>query len=576
MRLRKHRREYKRQTGQYMTPGWLARQIVSRLQLDNCNRILEPSCGDGVFLSAIADRLISSGTSQRGRDIELLGIEIDPLLADKSRILVENIDERTLRGLHTEVRRVDFFQEYLSGLTIIKAPNGNKGLQRESFDLIVGNPPFGGTFDHSIEDALDKVLGKRSGSKIKKETYAFFIVASLDLLRPGGQLVFLCSNTLLTIPTMTGLRKLLMEHGEVEFTDIQHFSDETSYPMLVLNFRKGGDRGRVTRNSIQIDKKIIKSTPNLSWGVTDELAQFFSGPLLGDYFIASSGMTTGKNEFFVRPVDEQQRITETYRFEFYDAPITVSDELERARLRKLSVKRRAELQEAESRGKTERRIMVLPRDNPITVQMPDVRYRPYNKANNRIVFSNPTHYIFWEDDGDAVLTYKRTGNWYLRGVGGQPYFGREGLTWQLVASRFIARYLPPGYILDSGAPCAFLRDGIDRKEPFFVLGWLLSPLANRILKTVINHTQNIQSKDFERMPYPWWVCPQDRHRIIALVEAMIQDAQKGKVWAWSDDAIKQLGELFELRNEPPGMLAGPVQFIQSIRKEPEPNLRLFE
>ena len=575
MRQRKHHREYKRQTGQYMTPSLLARRIVSGLQLDRCDRILEPSCGDGSFLSAILDVFSSTGSIQHSGHVELLGIEIDPFLADKSRILVENKIKHSPGCLHVEVRRADFFQEYLSSLTIGKASDGKDGLPRESFDLIVGNPPFGGTFDHSIEDSLDKILGKRSGSKIKKETYAFFIVASLDLLRPGGQLVFVCSNTLLTIPTMTGLRKFLMEHGEVEISDIQQFSPETSYPMVILNFKKGGDRGRVTRNSSQIDRKVINSTPNLSWGVTDELAQFFAGSLLGDYFIASSGMTTGKNEFFVRSVDEQLRITESYRFEFYDAPITVNYELERARLGKLSAKRRLQLAESEARGETERRVRISPKDNTITVQMPNIRYRPYNKANNHIVFSNPTHYIFWEDDGDAVLTYKRTGNWYLRGVGGQPYFGREGLTWQLIASRFVARYMPSGYILDSGAPCAFLRDGIDRNELFFVLGWLLSPLANCILKTVINHTQNIQSKDFERMPYPWWVCSQDRDRVIVLVKAMIQDARRGKVWAWSDDAVKHLGELFEPPDDCPEPPAKLVRVARSDRKDSGPTMRLL-
>ena len=545
MRQRKHHRELKRQAGQYMTPDWLARQIVSDIRLDGCNRILEPSCGDGAFLSAIANRITGNDLSQSSQGVELLGIEVDSHLAHQARSLMENKSAQAEGCFQWEVREADFFRDYLSGVANSWATDRTGTLMKESFDLIIGNPPFGGTFDHSIEDSLDKILGKRLGKKIKKETYAFFIVASLDLLKPSGQLVFVCSNTILTIPTMTGLRKLLMEHGEVTLSDIQEFSNETSYPMLVLKFRKGGQTGRVLRNSRQIDNKFINATPNLSWGITDKFAKFFAGPLLGDYFVASSGMTTGKNEFFVRQVDESQRIVEPYRFEFYDAPVTVNYELERARLGKLPVKRRQLLEESEARGDVERRVRILPLDNPLTVSIPDDRYRPYNKANNHLVFSNPTHYIFWEDDGDAVLTYKKTGNWYLRGVGGQPYFGREGLTWQLIASRFVSRYIPEGYILDSGAPCAFLREGVSRQELFFTLGWLLSPLANRILKTVINHTQNIQSKDFERMPYPWWVNSYDRCVIIKLVEDMIAEAREGRVWQWNDAKIQQLGELFE-------------------------------
>ncbi len=543
MRQRKHEREYKRQNGQYMTPDILARQIVSEINFDNCNRILEPSCGEGAFLSAIIDHL-TNDPHIRKRNIELIGIEIDPLLAQRAHTSIQA--ECPIR---TSVYQADFFHSYItnrfSGSTNEKEPY----LRIGGYDLIVGNPPFGGTFDHSIEDKLDNVLGRRLGKKIKKETYAFFIVACIDLLREGGHLVFVCSDTLLTIPTMTGLRKLLMESGEVKLRDISEFSKEVNYSTLILDFKKGGRRGRVSRNSEILDKGIIESTPNLSWGIKSEFSSLFSGSFLGDYFTASSGMTTGKNEFFVRKVNINQQVFEPYSFNFYDDFVTVEHELKRARFGKLPLRRQMILEQAEASGQTERRLRINRREQPLVVQLPDDRYRPYNKANNRLIYSEPTHYIFWENDGEAVLTYKKTGNWYLRGVGGQPYFGREGVTWQLVASRFIMRYIPSGYILDSGAPCAFVRDGVERDELFFVIGWLLSPLANRILKTVINHTRNIQSKDFERMPYPWWVYDNARSEVISSVKSMIEEARKGKIWSWEDNQIRQLGEFFELGNE---------------------------
>ena len=183
-------------------------------------------------------------------------------------------------------------------------------------------------------------------------------------------------------------------------------------------------------------------------------------------------MTTGKNALFVRKVDGHTQISEPFHFEFYEASITVEYERERARLGKLATRRTNVLEQAESQGKTERRLRTMRLNEPLVIQIPDEKYRPYNKANSRLIFSEPTHYIFWENNGEAVLTYKKTGNWYLRGVGGLPYFGREGITWPLVASRFIPRYLPSGYILDSGSPCAFRREGIDRDELFYILGWL--------------------------------------------------------------------------------------------------------
>lgn len=336
----------------------------------------------------------------------------------------------------------------------------------------------------------------------------------------------------------------------MELHDIDDFSEETNYPMLVLDFTKKGCPGRVSRNSETIDDGAIRATPNLSWGITPDLSRLFSGgPLLGDFFVASSGMTTGRNELFVREIDRHGRIVEPCYFEFYDAPVTVDYELDRARLGKLSAKRRRTLEMAEAAGDTERRLRVVRRRKPLTIPMPNPRYRPYNKANHRLLFSPPTHCIYWEDDGDAVLTYKRTGNWYLRGVGGQPYFGREGITWPLVATRFNARYLPPGYILDSGAPCAFVRDGVDRNEIYFVLGWLLTDLANHVLKTAINHTRNIQSKDFERMPYPQWVEAARRMAVIEKVKTMVAEAAGGRLWSWNDVRASGLNDLFGTPSE---------------------------
>ena len=539
MRMRKHERERKRQRGQYMTPLPLAREIVSGMDAEKNIRILEPSCGDGAFLYAIIEEFSHCSD---GINIEMVGVEIDPILAKESQSLIQRIRLPDV-SLRIEVKHADFFLEYLKATT--PGSDGQGVIRRESFDLIIGNPPFGGTFDRSIEDALDARLGHRLGKKIKKETYSFFIVACIDLLRPGGRLVFVCSDTLLTIPTMTGLRHLLMERGNVELRDIADFSKETNYPMLVLDFTKKGCPGRVSRNSQAIDDGAIRAIPNLSWGITPDLSRLFAGgPLLGDYFVASSGMTTGRNELFVREIDHHGRIVEPCRFEFYDAPVTVDYEVDRARLGKLSAKRIRALEMAESAGATERRLRVTPRREPLSIPMPDPRYRPYNKANHRLLFSPPTHCIYWEDEGDAVLTYKRTGNWYLRGVGGQPYFGREGITWPLVATRFNARYLPPGFILDSGAPCAFVREGVDRDEIYFVLGWLLTDLANHVLKTAINHTRNIQSKDFERMPYPIWVEAAGRLAVIEKVKTMIAEAEGGRTWSWNDVRASGLNDLF--------------------------------
>jgi hypothetical protein len=156
--------------------------------------------------------------------------------------------------------------------------------------------------------------------------------------------------------------------------------------------------------------------------------------------------------------------------------------------------------------------------------------------------------VYWKDDGDAVMTFRKNGNWYLHGVGGQKFFDREGLTWQLISTRLNMKYLPAGYILDSGAPCAFLRDGIEPDELYFIFAWTLTPLATKILKVVINHTMNIQGKDVERLPYPWWVSADAKKQIVAMIENMLAEAQNGRKFRPESKEIVELETLFAMND----------------------------
>ena len=53
-------------------------------------------------------------------------------------------------------------------------------------------------------------------------------------------------------------------------------------------------------------------------------------------------------------------------------------------------------------------------------------------------------------------------------------------------------------------------------------------LCSRLLKTVINHTKNIQSKDVERLPYPFWVPDAAKEQAIQLTRALIEMAMAGE------------------------------------------------
>jgi type I restriction-modification system DNA methylase subunit len=138
--------------------------------------VLEPSFGDGSFLVSLIERLVElrSG-SRRERYVavmerNLYGVELDKALYHRA---IERIEALfgPLPKAHN-LHCADYF----------RVPR----LLDDGFDVVIGNPPFGGTFDAAIEDALDKRYGSYRGHKLKKETYSFFVAKAIEELAAGG------------------------------------------------------------------------------------------------------------------------------------------------------------------------------------------------------------------------------------------------------------------------------------------------------------------------------------------------------------------------------------------------------
>ena len=522
-------RSKKQQLGQFMTPIETCVDILSDINFTINDRVLEPSFGCGNFVISIIDKFIDLYDG----DIEykltkilnnnIWGVEFD---SDMYNDCISNIIKKW--GFIPEKHNL-VLSDYLLWENQIE------------FDWIIGNPPFGGTIDPIHQDSLDKKYGTRNNLKIKKETYSFFMIKSIEALKEKGKLIFISSDTFLTIKTMTGLRKFLFNTGFNKIQKVVYFSEETNYPMIILSHNKSDKKDYIELDNVNILESNMNLTDNFSWFIQDEFVGYFRGPSLSKYILGSGGMTVGKNELFLREIASNNTIVEKYTFEFFEDPITLENEISKAKNNKLSVNKIKEIEELESLGKTKRNVRITEREEPINIQLPHPDYKFYNKASNEILYTTPKNVIFWKDNGDACYTFKKNGNWYLGGVGGKLFFEKEGLTWQLISSTIKARYLPEGNILDNSSPIVILKDGVDKKELLFILGWLLTTKCNSILKNVINHTKNIQSKDIERLPYPFWVSDNDKETIINLVKLKLNDKRRGIL---EGDIVLLLDKLF--------------------------------
>ena len=127
-------------------------ELSQRLGFDG-GKILEPSCGTGLFFGLIPNNTLE--------DSELYGIELDSITSRIANMLYPDAD----------ILNIGFQQS-------------DKYIEDKSMDIAIGNVPFGNF----------SILSDPKFSKYKFSIHNYFFAKSLDKLRNGGLLIFITSK----------------------------------------------------------------------------------------------------------------------------------------------------------------------------------------------------------------------------------------------------------------------------------------------------------------------------------------------------------------------------------------------
>jgi adenine-specific DNA methylase len=176
--------------GGYYTPLDLAVYIARWTLAQKPQHVLEPSCGDGIFIQAIAEL----GGHE---DLAFTGFELLAEEASKARKRA-----KTNQGQKTTINGEDFLQWALLQMANSKKP----------FDAVVGNPPFI-RYQYLPKDAQQKAeqLFKVLDLPFTKHTNAWvpFVLASIALLKPGGRLGMILPTEIVHVMHAQSLRSFL-------------------------------------------------------------------------------------------------------------------------------------------------------------------------------------------------------------------------------------------------------------------------------------------------------------------------------------------------------------------------------
>jgi adenine-specific DNA-methyltransferase len=199
--------------GQIFTPQTIVDCMLTLVR--NQGRVLEPACGDGVFLKHFPGAL---------------GIEIDPRCAAPG----------------AEV--MNFFE--LS--------------KDEHFATIIGNPPYVRYQDISPGT---RRLARGSALDRRANLYLFFIERCLRHLEPGGELIFITPRELIKATSAVPLNRLLYAQGTItDFIDLgdARFFGEVTPNCAIWRFEKG-EMSRHTRFATLAQGRYAKGLRQPPW-----------------------------------------------------------------------------------------------------------------------------------------------------------------------------------------------------------------------------------------------------------------------------------------------------------------------
>ena len=186
MKLKKDSTEQKLR-GAYYTPLQLANAMVELFAAENITRVLEPSCGDGVFLDSMNEKNLLDKVES------FTAVELDSMEAKK--VADKYKDKKTV-----SVRNEDFFTFY------------NENISTSKFDLILGNPPYirYQYLTDSQRESLSSILTSH-GMKANKLINAWvgFIVACTQMLNSTGRIAFVIPAEILQVAYAEDLRLFL-------------------------------------------------------------------------------------------------------------------------------------------------------------------------------------------------------------------------------------------------------------------------------------------------------------------------------------------------------------------------------
>jgi adenine-specific DNA methylase len=303
--------------GAYYTDRAVADFLVRWAVRAPADRVLDPSFGGGVFLTAAAERVEALGGAPGG---QVWGVELDP---DEHGRVADALRQRW--PFNGSLVRSDFF---------------DVGAERVGrFEAVVGNPPFI-RYQRFKGEARGKALARTlaEGVRLPKlaSSWAPFVVHAASLVRPGGRMALVVPAEIghadYAVPVLRYLRRSFGSLALVAFRE-KLFPDLSEDTVLLLADDAGGscetlglldlesanrldglDVDRRSLTPVDVEAVARREARLVEFLLSDEVRQAYAALrsdrrtwALSDLARVGIGYVTGANRFFHVSAAEAER-----------------------------------------------------------------------------------------------------------------------------------------------------------------------------------------------------------------------------------------------------------------------------
>jgi len=308
-------------------------------------KVLDPACGSGSFLIKafeVLDNHIRKEKNQKGTDplinyarkfailtSNIYGVDLDKEAVEIAQLnlLLKALERRErlpnlshnikcgnslISGTETELKKY-FGKNWKDKKPFNWEEKFSDVFKQGGFDVIIGNPPYVNLANIKSEEDREWLKNHYETAKNKSDLYSFFIERATKLLKDGGLLGFIVSNSWLGTDSFSKFREYLIKNTKVLKLiklSLGVFADATVTPVLIiLKKEKAGKNHEIKLieykdgkfidipNSLTYER--ITNSPNFNFSFGAEVSFNVPTVKLGEIAKFSLGIKTSDDERFI-------------------------------------------------------------------------------------------------------------------------------------------------------------------------------------------------------------------------------------------------------------------------------------